>query len=233
MVYRYNVAVSDSSPDYILHQVALSCIFNPALENLTPEKSTNLRPKSLMDVEDVKQFQLTFLHDDGGTVRWLQADAIISGEPFRALCIACSHCGSSFSGSIVQSPDASIEGSWKSVGKGKAREAHVHRKRAGNVSDQTNPRLCTPCFYNYAANVSLINMGRCTVEKIPEMFPDGAVKIIARSGGGSIYANPSKRKRTLTSRWDPTDDHGRGKRVQAESRANGVQSRTNSREGGD
>ncbi len=223
------MAVSENSPDYILLQVALSCIFNTALEDSTSEKSMNLRPKSLMDVEDVKQFQLTFLQDDGGIVRWLQADALIAGEPFRALCIACSHCGSSFSGRVVQSPETSIEGSWKFVGKSKARDAHVHRKRAGNVSDQMDLRLCTSCFY--ASKGSLMNAGHWAVEKIPEMFPDGVVKIIARSGGGTTNANPSKRKRTLTSRWDPTDDNGRGKRTHAEPRANGLQSRINSREG--
>jgi hypothetical protein len=230
--YRYKVAVSDNSPDYILEQVALSCIFNTALEDSTSENFMNSHPKSLLDVEDVKQFQLTFLQDDGGIVRWLQADALIAGEPFRALCIVCSHCGSTFSGHVVQSPDTSIEGSWKLTGKGKPREAHVHRKRAGNVSDQMDLRLCAPCFDNYASKGSIINTGRCAVEKIPEMFPDGTVKIVSRSGLGSSCPNPSKRKRTLTSRWDPTDDNGRGKRAQGESRAHGLQSRVNSREGG-
>ncbi len=223
--------MTDNSPDYILHQVALACIFNPALEDSISEKSMNLRPTSLMDVEDVKQFQLTFLQDDGGIVKWLQVDALIAGDPFRAVCISCSHCGSSFSGRVVQSPDTSFEGSWKLVGKGKAREAHVHRKRSGNVSNQMDLRLCTRCFYNHASKGSLINIGRSAVEKIPEKFPDGAVKIIARSGGGSSLARPSKRKRTLPSRWDPADDIGRGKRIQVECRANGLQGRINSREG--
>ncbi len=187
-------------------------------------------PKSLRDVEDVKQFRLTFLQDDGGIVKWLQADALIAGEPFRALCIACSHCGTSFSGRVVQSPDSSIEGSWKLVTNGKAREAHVHRKRPGIVADRMDLRLCTPCFYNFASKGSLINTGRCPVEQIPGMFPDGAVKILARSGSGSSFAHPSKRKRTLTARWDPADDIGRGKRVQVESRT-GQLGGMNSQEG--
>ena len=189
---RYKVAFDRDSPGYVFHQMGLNCIFNPYLDDPTLKK--NGTPTTLMDVKDVTNYRLTFLRDEEGLVKWLQAEASLGSEQFSVLCLACSGCGSAFSGRFDDDPDTS----WKKISIKNPRD-HECNHHGNDYAESVDCCLCNCCFNMYVASGQL---GQGILEKIIEMFPEGTVSF-ARKASPSVF--PLKRKRTMTTRWDPTD----------------------------
>ena len=214
------------SPDNVQYQIGLNCIFNPALRNMDSDYDQLRAPATLMDVEGVRNFRLIYLPDDYGIVKWAQVEALLDCEPFHATCLVCSSCGSCFSGNF----DGDPQHSWKKVGS--ARFLDHSRRRSMNDSPKKLVNVCNSCFSTQTATGASPSCGRGLIEKVPDMFPQGAVSIkVPQTDLSRDF--PSKRKRTTTARWDPTDPSSHERRsITCNSRASNLRGRSRSQDAG-